>query len=229
MTTPKLPPPPRIAQKQVGVLVGGGADPLAAGEHDLRLEQVVDRQAALAGQVAEAAAEREAADAGGRDDPARGRQPVLVGRGVDFAPECSRRRPARSAPRGRPRSPSGPRGRGRRRRRTSPARRRCGRRRGPPAGSSWSRAKETTFATSSASAQVGDQRGTPVDHRVVDRAGLLVAGVLGAGQPSLESGHLAAGRLHQGVGGAHRFLLAGRHNSSRSSARALGVPCHDLI
>ena len=81
---------------QVGVLVRRGADPLAAREHDLGLEQVVDRQAALAGQVADAAAEGEAADAGGRDDPARRRQPVLVGRGVDFAPDAAAADPHRA-------------------------------------------------------------------------------------------------------------------------------------
>ena len=72
--------------EQVGVLVLARADALAARQDDLRLEQVVDREAALAGQVAEAAAEREAADAGGRDDPAGRGEAVLVGRGVDLAP-----------------------------------------------------------------------------------------------------------------------------------------------
>ena len=72
--------------EQVGVLVGARADALAAGQHELGLEQVVDRQAALAGQVAEAAAEGQAADAGRRDDPARRGEAVLVGGGVDLAP-----------------------------------------------------------------------------------------------------------------------------------------------
>ena len=34
VTTPKLPPPPRIAQKSP-VLVGAGRDPAAVGEHQL--------------------------------------------------------------------------------------------------------------------------------------------------------------------------------------------------
>ncbi len=42
-------------------LFGARADALAACEHDLRLEQVVDRESALTGQVAETAAESEAA------------------------------------------------------------------------------------------------------------------------------------------------------------------------
>ena len=71
---------------EVGVLLGVGAHALAAREHQLGLEEVVDRQPELAGQVAEAAAEREAADPGGRDDPARRRQAVLAGRLVDLAP-----------------------------------------------------------------------------------------------------------------------------------------------
>ena len=71
---------------EVRVLVGARADALAAREHHLGREQVVDRQPALAGQVPEAAAEGQAADAGGRDDPARGREAVLVGGGVDLAP-----------------------------------------------------------------------------------------------------------------------------------------------
>ena len=65
--------------EQVGVLLGARPDALAAREHDLGLEQVVDREPVGAGQVTEAAAEGEATDARGRDDPARGREPVLVG------------------------------------------------------------------------------------------------------------------------------------------------------
>src|SRR6185436_6874479 len=47
---------------------------------------VVDREAVLAAEVADAAAEGEAADSRGRDDPARRSEPVLVRRGVDLAP-----------------------------------------------------------------------------------------------------------------------------------------------
>ena len=72
--------------EQVRVLVLARADPLAARQHDLRADEVVDRQAVLAGEVAEAAAEREPADAGGRDDPAGGGEPVLVRGAVDLAP-----------------------------------------------------------------------------------------------------------------------------------------------
>ena len=195
MTTPKLPPPPRIAQNRSGFSSALGADPLAARQHDLRLEQVVDRQAALAGQVAHAAAEREAADAGGRDDPARRRQPVLVGRGVDFAPGAAAADPHRAGlgidldvlqareveddavvAGAQPGAV------------VAAAAHRQQERRGRAA-------KETTLATSSASVAVGDQRRAPVDHRVVDLAGLVVAGVLGADQPSLEVRTSRCGRV----------------------------------
>ncbi len=192
---------------QVGVLLRTGAGPLAAGEHDLRLDQVVDREAALASQVAEAAAEREPADAGGRDDAARHRQPVLVGRGIHFAPGAAAadsRRPgagvdldslqarqvedhavvARSQPA------------------AVVAAAAHGQRELVVAG------EGDDFRDVAGVGAARDQGGPPVDHRVVHLAGLVVAGVLGGRQLSLESGHLAAGSLHQGVKGAHLFLLA---------------------
>jgi len=81
--------------EQVGVLLAAGAHALAAREHELGLEQVVDRQAELGRQVTEAAAERQAADAGGRDDAARSRQAVLVRRAVDLAPGAAAADPDR--------------------------------------------------------------------------------------------------------------------------------------
>ena len=81
---------------QVGVLVAGGAHALAACQHQLRLEQVVDRQSALAGQVADAAAQGEAADPGGGDDPARRREPVLVRCPIDLAPGAAAAHPNRA-------------------------------------------------------------------------------------------------------------------------------------
>ena len=101
MTTPKLPPPPRSAQKRSGFSSALARTLLAVGEHDLGREQVVDREPELAGQVAEPAAERQPADAGGRDDPARGREAVLAGRARRPRPRCSRRRRGRSARPGR--------------------------------------------------------------------------------------------------------------------------------
>ena len=82
--------------EEVGVLVCGCSHLLAAGEDDVGLEQVVDAETAFAGQVAQAAAQREAADAGGRDDPARRRQAVLVGRRIDLAPRAAAADPDRA-------------------------------------------------------------------------------------------------------------------------------------
>ena len=63
VATPKLPPPPRIAQKRSGWCVGVDVQQLAVGGHDLGGEQAVDGQPVLADQVADAAAQRDAADA----------------------------------------------------------------------------------------------------------------------------------------------------------------------
>ena len=78
---------------EIRVLLGARAHLLAACQHELRLEQVVDREPALAGQVADAAAEGEAADPGGRDDPAGRREPVLVRHPIDFAPGAAAANP----------------------------------------------------------------------------------------------------------------------------------------
>ncbi len=66
VTTPKLPPPPRNAQNSSGFSSALAPDLVAVGEHDVGRDQVVDRQPVLARQVADAAAEREPADAGRR-------------------------------------------------------------------------------------------------------------------------------------------------------------------
>ena len=153
VTTPKLPPPPRIAQKRSGFSSALARTLLAVGEHELRLEQVVDREPALAGQVADAAAERQAADAGGRDDPARRREAVLVRGRVDLAPGAAAADPDGARLRDRPRSSfSGERSI------TTPSsqcrgRRRCGRRRGRRAAGRGRGRSATAAATSSASAQ----------------------------------------------------------------------------
>ena len=60
---PTLPPAPRIAQNRSGVVVGIRPHDRAVGEHDLGGAQVVDRQAVLAREEADAAGGREPADA----------------------------------------------------------------------------------------------------------------------------------------------------------------------
>ena len=72
--------------EQVGVLVGAGVHLRAVGQHHVGADQAVDREPEAARQVAEAAAEREPADAGGRDDPRRRRAAVLGGGLVDLPP-----------------------------------------------------------------------------------------------------------------------------------------------
>ena len=71
--------------EQVGVLVRGGAHDPPVGEHDLGGQQRVDRQAVPAHQPADAAAEREPADAGVGDLPGRNGEPVRLRGGVELA------------------------------------------------------------------------------------------------------------------------------------------------
>jgi hypothetical protein len=59
----KVAPAAADRPEQIGVLVRGRADDRAAREHDLRAEQVVDREPAPRREPAVAAAEREPTDA----------------------------------------------------------------------------------------------------------------------------------------------------------------------
>ena len=99
VTTPKLPPPPRIAQNRSGFSSAEARSTSPVGGDHLGRDQVVDAQAELAGQPAHAAAQREPADAGVADQPGRARP----GRGPGWPrpgrPAARRRRPA---PAGRP-------------------------------------------------------------------------------------------------------------------------------
>ena len=80
VTTPKFPPPPLSAQNS-RMLVGAGGDEGAVGGDEVHREDVVAGEAVLPHQPAQAAAERQAADAAG-DGPAsrRGRAPGSRGR-----------------------------------------------------------------------------------------------------------------------------------------------------
>ena len=84
---PEVPAATADRPVQVRVRRGAGRHELAAGEHDVGLDEVVDGQPELARQVAHAAAEREPADAGVGDDPGRDGQAERVGRVVDVAEE----------------------------------------------------------------------------------------------------------------------------------------------
>ncbi len=71
--------------EQLGVLVGARVHPLGVGGHQLHGDEVVDGEAEGAVQPAGAAAEDEAADAGGGGPPAGGRQTVRLGGAVQVA------------------------------------------------------------------------------------------------------------------------------------------------
>ena len=75
--------------EEIRMLVGAGRDLRAVREHEFRREEVVDRQPVAAREVAVPAAERQAGDARGRDDPARNREPVLGGGRVDLLPQAA--------------------------------------------------------------------------------------------------------------------------------------------
>src|SRR5205814_7501254 len=69
--------------EQVVVLVLARRHERTVGKYDVSGDHVVDRQSELARQVADAAAEREPADAGGPDDPERRREAEGMRRVVD--------------------------------------------------------------------------------------------------------------------------------------------------
>ena len=177
VTIPKLPPPPRSPQKQVGVLVCARADEPPVGGDDVGADEVVAGEAVLAHQPADAAAEREAADAGASRRArrsSRGRAPASRGR---RRPRRRRRRRTRRRASGSTRTLAHRRrGRSRCRRRTveKPAML------WPPprtaSGRSLLRAKPTAAITSAAPAQrTIDRRPPAVVHAVPDAARLGVA------------------------------------------------------
>ena len=90
VTTPKLPPPPRSAQKRSGCSLLAHPQDLPVGGHDLGPDQVVRGQAVLPAQPAEAAAEGESGDAGGGVDPGGRGQSMLCRLAVDVPERGSR-------------------------------------------------------------------------------------------------------------------------------------------
>ena len=71
--------------EEIGVFRLAGRDEAAVGQHDVGLEQIVDGQPELAGEMTDAAAEGDAADPGGGDDAAGGAQTEGVGGMVQIA------------------------------------------------------------------------------------------------------------------------------------------------
>ena len=183
---------------EIRVLVRAGAHLLAVGRDDVGGEEVVDRQAVLAGQVPEPAAEGQAAHAGGRDDPARHGEIVRLCRIVDVCPRTA----------------------------SADARRaRLGvddhlaQQRQVADDAVVHHAQATAVVPAAAHREeevvragerdragdvvgpgaAGDQGGAPVDHRVVDLPGLVVLGILGPDQLATKArSELLPGRVGDG-------------------------------
>ena len=86
MTTPKLPPPPRNAQRSSGFSSSEARTSSPSAVTSSAATQVVAGEAVLALEPAGAAAEGEPADAGGRHAPAGGGEPVGLRGAVDVGP-----------------------------------------------------------------------------------------------------------------------------------------------
>ncbi len=93
---PKLPPPPRIAQIEIRVLVSRCAADRAVCHHHFRGLQVVEREAVLRHQPTEAAAERQAGDAGRADHAAGRRETVELRLAIELLPQHAALGPRRS-------------------------------------------------------------------------------------------------------------------------------------
>ena len=78
------------APEQIRVVVLAGGDELAVRSDEVDGEQVVDRRAVLAHQPADPAAERQAGDAGVRDDAADRGEPEELCLAVELAPQHAR-------------------------------------------------------------------------------------------------------------------------------------------
>ena len=72
--------------EQIAILVGAGHDKGSVGQDDVGRQQIIDGQAVLPRQVSHAAAEGQAADAGGRDDSGRHGEPEGMRGMVNVAP-----------------------------------------------------------------------------------------------------------------------------------------------
>ncbi len=170
VTTPKLPPPPRSAQNRSGCSSALAVTKRAVGEHHVGREQVVDRQPVPAGQIADPAAQ------GSPPTPVVDRIPQAWpgrrrGGVVDVAPGAPpSTRTVRA--RDRPGPPASPQIDDQRRRRPRPARPRVA----ATAHRDADRARGRSGPRRSRPRRrpPGDRGRTPLDHRVVDRARLVV-------------------------------------------------------
>ena len=97
--------------QQVRVLRLGSGDEAAVGQNHVRLEQAVDGEAVLAAEVAVTAAQRQARDAGRREDPEGDGLTEGLGRVIDVAGRAARPHSSPSSAWGRPSRPSSSTGR----------------------------------------------------------------------------------------------------------------------
>src|SRR5690606_12730990 len=75
--------------EQIRVLALTRGHEAAVSKYDVGLQQVIDREPVLPGQVAQATSQRQPANAGRRDEAGGRRQPESVGSMVDLAPSRS--------------------------------------------------------------------------------------------------------------------------------------------
>ena len=94
---PKLPPPPRSAQNRSSFSSADTCKTVAAGGHHLHRDHVVAGPAVATREVAEPAADGEAGDAGGRNEPEHGCQPMQLGLAVDVGQRAAGLRARRAA------------------------------------------------------------------------------------------------------------------------------------
>ena len=92
---PEVPAAAPQRPEQILVLALAGHHEASVGRDDVHGDEVVEREPETAGEVADAAAQGEARDAGGRDDPAGRCQSEGIGRGVEVAPRGSALGPGR--------------------------------------------------------------------------------------------------------------------------------------
>ena len=89
VTTPKFPPPPRMAQIEIAVFIGTRGNEPSVGQNQISGEQVVDGQPMLAGEVTQAASERQSTHAGGRYEASGHGETERMGRVVDSVPRAT--------------------------------------------------------------------------------------------------------------------------------------------
>ena len=118
--------------EQIGFFILACPQYLAFGGDELDGQKIVEGEAILAHQPAQAAAEGEPGDAGARNHPARDRQTVQLRLAIELGPGDATLRPCRAALWDRREFPSSATGRSSTRHRWSRALPRCGHHREPP-------------------------------------------------------------------------------------------------